>query len=105
DLEMIAKLSNQSRFTLFTYKSDTVISSGSLIDAIRMGSIIIGPNHAAFKDLSSYSFLKTYNSFEEISAIYDTYVPSHELEQNERAYFCEVNSWDIFIKKLEAIID
>jgi beta-1,4-mannosyltransferase len=104
DLEMIAEFSNQSKFTLFTYKSDTVISSGSLIDSIRMGSVIIGPNHAAFKDLSSYSFVKTYDSFEEIFAIHDSYVPLSDLEQKERLNFVKANSWDKFIEKLEVII-
>src|SRR5690606_28180132 len=104
DLEMIAEFSNQSKFTLFTYKSDTVISSGSLIDAIRMGSVIIGPNHAAFKDLSTYSFVKTYESFEEIFAIHDSYVPLTDLQQQERLEFCKANSWEKFIEKLEIII-
>lgn len=104
DLEKIAQFSEQSKFTLFTYKSDTVISSGSLIDSIRMNSVIIGPNYAAFKDLSSYSFIKTYESFEEIFDIHNQYIPDYQQEQKERIAFCEENSWDNFINKLESII-
>src|SRR5690606_2642237 len=43
-LDKIAEYSRMAKFTLFTYHSNTVISSGSLMDAISMGSIIIGPN-------------------------------------------------------------
>lgn len=59
-LEEIAAYSVQAKFTLFTYKSQTVISSGSLIDSIRMGAIILGPDHGAFRDMKDLAFMHTF---------------------------------------------
>ncbi len=56
DIEEIAKLANESRFVLFTYNSESILSSGSLMDSIRMGTSIIGPNKGAFKLKKSKPF-------------------------------------------------
>jgi hypothetical protein len=103
ELEKIAEFSAMSKFTLFTYNSRTVISSGALIDSIRMGAVIIGPNHGAFKDLSHYSFIKTYNSFDEIFRIYEEGPPDKIQEDKERKEFFEENNWDVFVQKLQKI--
>lgn len=98
-MDEISNFASQARFTLFTYKPLTVISSGSLMDSIRMGSRIIGPNHGAFRDLKDYGFMKTYDEFEDIIPIIknsmDTLPDSKEL-----VAFCEDNSWDSFVQKL-----
>lgn len=99
-LEEIATYSTKAKFTLFTYKSDSVISSGSLIDTIRMGNIIIGPNYAAFKDLKNYSFIKTYDSFDEVFSICDEYDPDMTQILEDKVKFCKENDWDGFIEKL-----
>lgn len=103
EMEEIAEFSRKSKFTLFTYQSESVISSGSLIDAIRMGATVIGPNHGGFKDLSHYSFMHTYDSFEEVFLIPGQYASDLIQEQEERLKFCKENSWQVFIEKLEAI--
>jgi beta-1,4-mannosyltransferase len=101
DIKEISRLANQSKFILFTYRSDSVLSSGSLMDSIRMGSNIIGPNFGAFKDLSSYSFMHTYNDINEIIKILKT--KKNDLKSNSREIqnFCIENSWDYFIEKLD----
>lgn len=101
DHEKIAEFSNQSKFTLFTYKSDSVISSGSLIDAIRMGSTIIGPNYGSFKDLNHYGFMNTYDSYEDIFRIHREYEQDLVREKEERIKFYEENNWKVFIQKLQ----
>ncbi|BBE20579.1 glycosyltransferase [Aquipluma nitroreducens] len=99
ELGDISRLANQASYILFTYKSESVLSSGSLMDSIRMGSNIIGPNIGAFKDISSYGFIRTYNNYDEIIKIlrdkkYD--MKSNHLKiQN----FCFENNWDTFIGK------
>lgn len=103
DMETLAQFSNHSKFTLFTYKSDTVISSGSMIDAIRMGAVIIGPNHGSFSDLSQYSILKTYNSYEDIFRIHKEYKGDIEMEKSEAMRFYNENNWEVFIHKLGKI--
>ena len=99
DFKEIAEYANKSRYVLFTYNSDTVLSSGSLMDSICMGASIIGPEKGAFKDLSNYSFIDIYNNYEEIFEIINNSKHTksqpkiHEIEE-----FCETNNWTNFIK-------
>jgi beta-1,4-mannosyltransferase len=100
EIEEIASFANQSRFTLFTFKPESFLSSGSLMESIRMGSAIIGPNIGAFKDLNSYSFIKTYNTYDEILEIYNNFDYSKSSIYTEAVKFCNENSWDLFGEKL-----
>jgi beta-1,4-mannosyltransferase len=100
DLKEITNFANQAKFTLFTYKPESVLSSGSLMETIAMGTIIIGPNIGAFKDLSSYGFIKTYNSYSEIIDIFNNYNKSKDSVYSEIEKFCHENSWDLFGNKL-----
>jgi beta-1,4-mannosyltransferase len=99
-IEEIAGFSNQAKFTLFTYKSESVLSSGSLMDSIRMRSVIIGPDIGAFRDLSSYDFVKTYNTYGEIIEIYTKYENTRDSMLTETEEFCLENSWNSFGEKL-----
>ncbi len=107
ELEDIASFANQSKFTLFTYKSESVLSSGALMDSLRMGSVIIGPDIGAFKDLSSFDFVKTYHSFEDILSIYNDNSSSEKFSNGDIARFCFENSWEKFgdriVKQLNRI--
>jgi beta-1,4-mannosyltransferase len=100
EIEKIASLANQSRFTLFTYKPESVLSSGSLIESIRMGSAIIGPNTGMFKDLSSFSFMKTYNNYDGIFEIFNSFNYNKNSLHTEVLKFCNENSWELFGERL-----
>jgi hypothetical protein len=100
EIKEIAGFANQSRFTLFTYKPKSFLSSGSLMESIRMGSAIIGPNIGSFKDLSSFKFIKTYNTYEEIMEICNNFNYSKNSILAEAVNFCNENSWDLFGEKL-----
>jgi hypothetical protein len=102
-LEEIAGYAAESRFTLFTYKSRTVISSGSLIDSIRMGAIVLGPDHGAFKDLKGLAFMHTYSDFTEIPKIISSVDPADAQIEIDRDLFIAENSWVNFVEKIEAI--
>ncbi|MFC4873127.1 hypothetical protein [Negadavirga shengliensis] len=105
ELNEIATFSSLCKFTLFTYNSVTVISSGTLIDAIRMNSIIIGPNHGAFRDIGNhFSFVKTYDSFDDIFEIAKVTSENTLSDDEERMNFCKTNSWPLFIDKLHKVI-
>ena len=100
NIEKITNFANQSRFTLFTYRPESFLSSGLLIESIRMGSAIIGPNIGSFKDLSSFKFIKTYNTYEEIIEIYNNFNYNKNSILTEAMNFCQENSWDLFSEKL-----
>jgi hypothetical protein len=102
-LEDIAAYSDQSRFTLFTYKSQTVISSGSLIDSIRMGAVIMGPDHGAFKDMKELAFMHTFKDFNEIPGIMAEFDSANERIEEDRKTFMQQNTWHNFVEKIENI--
>lgn len=104
DFDEIANYANQSRYVLFTYNSDSVLSSGSLMDTIRMGSLVIGPNKGAFKDLSTESFIDTYNSYEDIIKILNENKVKKESIYPEIVKFCTENSWNRYVEKLNACL-
>lgn len=100
EIEDVSKFANQSKFILFTHKSVSVLSSGSLMDSIRMGANIIGPNIGAFHDLSKYSFLNTYDSFNEIISIHRNQKTALNPNNKELKDFYYENNWDLFGEKL-----
>jgi len=101
EMKKIAEYSSQSRYTLFTYNSDSVLSSGSLMDSIRMGSSIIGPKKGAFLDLEPYSFIQTFENYKDIIDILKLSKSDAEKENLEIREFCDQNTWQKFIGKVE----
>jgi len=105
EVEQIAGFARQSKFILFTYNRESILSSGSLMDSIGMGSVIIGPDTGAFKDLSAYGFVKTFNNYSEIIDIYKSFGKSKDSLKSEIDSFCNENSWDHFGEKLKKVFN
>lgn len=100
EMDEIANFAAQSKFTLFTYSADSVLSSGALMDTIRMNTEIIGPNHGAFKDLASLPILHVYETYEDILKIFEnSNLNEHSDNQQINRFFIE-NSWVSFADKL-----
>lgn len=99
-IEQISDFATKSKFVLFTYKSKTIISSGALMDTLRMHVQVIGPDYAAFKDLNRLSCINTYNSFENIYSILENYDTTKNLNFTERERFHKENSWESFVEKI-----
>lgn len=59
----------QSKYILFTYASDSVLSSAALCKSLSYGKDIIAPNVGSFKELGSEKFLFTYTSFSELETL------------------------------------
>jgi len=101
-IEEISEFACQSKCILFTYKSDSVLSSGSLMDSIGMGTHIIAPNFGAFKDLSSYGFIHIYNNYDDLLKILDSKLIHTTPNFSEIQNFCCENSWDTFIERFDS---
>jgi beta-1,4-mannosyltransferase len=91
----------KSKFVLFTYLKDSVLSSGALMDSLSMGAIVIGPNYGAFKDLDEMGFVKSYNRWEEIENIIIKY-NDLDFKQYSKAIeiFVKENHWKSFGSKI-----
>jgi len=105
EMEEITKLANQSRFILFTHKATSVLSSGTLIDSIRMQSRIIGPDIGANKDLKALSCIETYEKYEDILEINNRYLDvEKQIDPNELEKFYKENNWEEFSSKIHELL-
>jgi len=100
DIEDISEMTTKSRYTLFTYNSGSILSSGSLMDSIRMGAMIIGPDKGSFRDLKSEKFIETYSNLNDIARIIAKYSDNEAERLKEQIAFCERNSWKHFGNQL-----
>ncbi|MCC5939712.1 MAG: glycosyltransferase [Lunatimonas sp.] len=102
-LERLSQFASRSKFVLFTYMSETVISSGALMDTLRMNTQIIGPDYAAFKDLSYLPCVQVFQDFSEIPIMVEAYDKNRNLTFQMREKFYLENSWDCFIDQVSEI--
>lgn len=99
-IEEIAKFAQASKFVFFPYNSPSLLSSGTLMDSLRMRSNILAPNLGSFKDLSYLSNVLTYNGFEDVVRIIDA--QKFDINSNrggEIDNFYAENSWARFGSK------
>jgi glycosyltransferase involved in cell wall biosynthesis len=67
--EEMVKLFQQSRFVLFTYISDSVLSSAALCKSLSYEKEVIGSNIGSFKDLGEKNLIYTYRTFSDLEAL------------------------------------
>ena len=102
-IDELQLLVNKSKFVLFTYNNNSVLSSGALMDTLGFNANIIGPNTGAFADLFENGIIHTYHSFNEIITIYDNN-KSTTIDYKKRTEFIEQNDWKSFSKNLNNLI-
>ena len=89
----------QSRFVLVPYHSDTILSSGILMDSLSFGAKVIGPNVGSFKDYAKNPQLRvyTFDTFDDLASILKKYgdeaIPIDGYER-----FLNDNDWPHFIQ-------
>lgn len=99
--EELGKYISKTRFVLSPYFSESILSSGILMDSLSFGAKIIGPNTGAFKDYANEPRLKVYNfqSFNDIPNI----ITEHKDEKisiEEYELFLNGHNWEHFIKEI-----
>ena len=96
--ENLEALIRKSKVVLFTYSSDSVLSSGALIDSLSMRAVIIGPNKGNFRDLNQQGLIHVYNDFHELISILDHLLHTKStLSQSAMDTYFEETSWNRFI--------
>lgn len=96
DDDELRVLISQSRCILFTYSTDSLLSSGALIYSLNFCKPIIGPKCGNFEDL--HDIVNCYSEFEDI--------PSMRLFDNRKEIlkYLEENTWESFPGKFFDII-
>jgi len=102
EYEELDELINKSKMILFSYHTETVLSSGLLMESLLFNTIIIGPNVGAFKDLSREGIVYTFDSYSDLLHIIDQVISSSfEDDKLKRRIeeFIKENSWEVFLEK------
>lgn len=86
----------KSRFVLVPYASESVLSSGILMDSLSFGAKVIGPNVGSFRDYAKEPLLKvyTFNTFDDIAPIIQKADDEVDIEGYHR--FLDAHSWKCF---------
>ncbi len=90
-----------SRVVVFTYKSDSLLSTGALMDTLSYGAKILAPHIGAFKDIQEEGLIDTYHNFNELIKLFDGILGS-ELIRDQLAIlnFINEHNWEKFSLKI-----
>jgi beta-1,4-mannosyltransferase len=95
------KLISASKIVLFTYSSDSILSSGALAESVSCGALVIGPNKASFKDLSDLGYIFTYEEFGSLIKLVDDILAGNKaLPKEHYKMFLKEFHWSEFATKL-----
>jgi beta-1,4-mannosyltransferase len=106
DEDELEKLVSCSKFVLFTYGEESVISSGALMDSLAYRGNIIGPDIGAFADAQREGLIKAYKRFDDIPQLIDGF----DRDANEKTVaridrFIEGHTWEKFARALVEKLD
>jgi len=88
-----------SRFNLFTYHSDSVLSSGALMDALGFGAYVIGPDTGAFHELAEEKIIRVFNTYQDVIGILES--GDNGIDESALNRFVNENSWKNFSQKIK----
>ncbi len=98
-----------SKIVLFTYNSESVFSSASLIETLRFSPKIIGPNKGEFKNLKQLSLVVTYDNYNDLINKIDSFLEEDDTttlyRENNIKEYLSLNTWENFSKLIKKIID
>lgn len=99
--EELAEYMAKSEFVLVPYHSESILSSGVLMDSLSFGAKIIGPDAGSFKDYSHEKNIKVY-TFGKYGDIPNIITKYKGLNVSRDCYrtFLEENDWEHFINRL-----
>ena len=99
------ELVGKSKAILFTYKTDSLLSSAALMDSlVYMNKIIIGPNAGTFADLANENLVYIYNNFDELYELLRN-LDELKIDFEKLRRFIEENNWEHFGKKISEWIE
>jgi glycosyltransferase involved in cell wall biosynthesis len=104
----LMKLINRSRLVLITYQSESVLSSGVLMDSFSQLVPIVGPHTGAFKDLAAVGLIDTFQDYPELLQKLENKLGASGNENTtteKMKQFMEEHSWDHFSNDLHTLIE
>lgn len=94
----------KSRFVLVPYASQTILSSGILMDSLSFGAQVIGPNVGSFKDYAHEPLVNvyTFGSFSDIPSLVSQADKPYELRNYKT--FLDSHDWNAFGRTFSELI-
>jgi glycosyltransferase involved in cell wall biosynthesis len=90
-----------SRFVVFTYIGDSVISSGVLMDTLSYGGYVLAPHIGAFKDAAEDDLIETFETYDDLIRKLDERLKATLPGRNKKTeQFIVENSWSEFARKM-----
>lgn len=102
DIDELSELCKSSKFVLFPYLSESVSSSGALIDTVAMGGTPVGPCVGAFKDLEYEGVCFTYKDKASMLRLLQENITINDKARN---LFIDNNSWEALGKRIFNIVN
>jgi beta-1,4-mannosyltransferase len=104
----LAGMINQTGIILFTYHSESVLSSGALMDSLRYDTNILGPATGAFRDLEREKVIRTYSDYQDLIRQIEQlrakgYREPFRMARKEK--FMNENTWEAFSAKVSPLLD
>ncbi len=103
--EELFGLIGASSIVLFTYKQESVLSSGALMDSLSAGATVMGPDTGAFRDLENEDIVITYSGYEDLLEKADLILTGElKVDRRKLEEFVTENSWTNFGNRLADFI-
>jgi glycosyltransferase involved in cell wall biosynthesis len=99
-IEELNKLISSAKVVLFTYDSESVLSSGALAYSLPSKKLIIGPKIGSFNDYADQNLITTFIDFAEIPHLLNSFTLNNTALENHIAE----NSWGGFSSKLSKLL-
>jgi len=100
--EDLHEMIKSTKSVIFTYHSNSVLSSGALMDTIPYETKIIGPCTGAFRDMKDEGVLECFTDYKDLLLKIDKVInsPKNTNSLNELDNFLKNNTWSVFSNKL-----
>ncbi|MFH0758705.1 MAG: glycosyltransferase [Bacteroidota bacterium] len=105
---VIMSLIKKTKLVVLTYHSESVLSSGVLMDSLSQSACIIGPETGAFSDLSQLGLIDTFRDYKQLLDKIEMHLDPDKdhHEQKERIeHFIKENTWDDFSIRIHDLIE
>jgi beta-1,4-mannosyltransferase len=87
----------RAQFVLFSYKKNSVLSSGALAKTLSYGKTIFGPDTGAFKELAGKGLVHTYRSFDDLATMLKrSKTCDMKIDRVKISRYTAAHAWDHF---------
>ncbi|EGK02950.1 MULTISPECIES: hypothetical protein [Dysgonomonas] len=93
--EELDKLHLEARLVFFPYTGKSVFNSGALITSLPKGSLIVGPNVGAFKEMAAQGIILAYHDFGDVIKYLEENSTLPDYKTKIELY-CKKNTWGNF---------